>query len=64
LILSLLWIFGIGSLCAIICGHSALKNIRYSGGHVRGEGLAIAGLALGYLGLVPAALFILGMILS
>jgi hypothetical protein len=38
------------SLAAIICGHIALSQIKKRG--ERGRGLAIAGLVLGYLGLV------------
>ncbi|MCS7010736.1 MAG: DUF4190 domain-containing protein, partial [Anaerolineales bacterium] len=41
----------IGPIIAVITGHMAKKEIRQSGGMVTGEGLATAGLILGYLSL-------------
>lgn len=52
LVLSLLWLFGVGSLIGIICGHMALGNIRHSRGWLRGEGIAIVALVFGYTGLL------------
>lgn len=56
----------IGALGAVIAGHIARDEIRASGGQLRGDRLALAGLILGYLQLVPLAigicLFILFMI--
>jgi hypothetical protein len=40
------------SLAAVIFGHLSLSEIRKSGGRLTGKGLAIAGLVLGYLGVV------------
>lgn len=37
---------------AIILGHVSLSEIKKSAGRLKGEGLAIAGLVLGYLGIV------------
>ena len=37
---------------AIIFGHLALSEIKKSAGRLKGEGLAIAGLVMGYLGIV------------
>lgn len=37
---------------AVICGHIALKNIRKSAGAQTGGGLAVAGLVMGYLGVL------------
>jgi hypothetical protein len=48
----LVWVWWIGSLAAIAFGHTALRQIARSGGAQGGRGLAIAGLALGYIGLV------------
>lgn len=48
LVLSLLWLFGLGSVLAVVFGHVALRQIRESG--ELGRGLAIGGLAMGYLG--------------
>ena len=41
-----------GAIAAVICGHLARSTIRKSAGQLRGEGLALAGLILGYVGIV------------
>jgi len=48
------------SIPAIVLGHIALSDIKKSAGRLQGHGMAIAGLALGYLGvvLVPFILII------
>jgi hypothetical protein len=38
----------IGAIVAIVCGHLARGEIRRSQGQLEGDGLAIAGLVLGY----------------
>jgi len=48
-ILSWLGVFGLGGLVAVICGHIAKNQIRDSGGRQTCDGLATAGLVLGYL---------------
>jgi hypothetical protein len=40
------------SLIAIVLGHISLSQIKKSAGQIQGKGLAIAGLVLGYLGIV------------
>jgi hypothetical protein len=52
LISGLLFIILPFSLAAIIFGHLSLSEIRKSGGRLAGKGLAVAGLILGYLGVV------------
>jgi hypothetical protein len=42
----------------VICGHVALSRIKRSGGSLSGQGLAIAGLITGYLGIAWAIIFI------
>ena len=42
----------------VICGHKALSRIKQSGGALTGQGLAIAGLVTGYLGIVWAVICI------
>ena len=49
LIFGILWLFWLGSLVAVVCGHVARAQIKRSG--EAGDGAAIAGLILGYLGL-------------
>ena len=47
---------GIAAVPAVILGHVARSNIKRTG--ERGDGLAIAGLVLGYLGIACWALFL------
>ncbi|MCU1300964.1 MAG: hypothetical protein JWQ87_1248 [Candidatus Sulfotelmatobacter sp.] len=48
------------SILAVIFGHLSLSEIRKSAGRIKGEGLAMTGLVLGYLGLaaIPVILII------
>jgi hypothetical protein len=48
-ILAWLGLFGLGGVLAVIFGHVAKKEIRISLGQVNGDGLATAGLILGYI---------------
>jgi hypothetical protein len=41
----------LGSIVAVITGHMAKNEIKASGGAIQGDGLATAGLILGYLSL-------------
>lgn len=47
----------ISAIVAVACGHMARREIRDSGGRLTGDGMAIAGLVLGYLQLGIAGLF-------
>jgi type IV pilus assembly protein PilA len=44
---------------AIILGHISLSEIKKSGGRLKGEGMAIAGLVMGYLGIVAIPLILI-----
>jgi hypothetical protein len=46
----------LGSIVAVITGHMAKSEIRRSGGQLSGDGLATAGLILGYLAIVLAVI--------
>ncbi len=48
----------IGAVVAVVCGHLARKEIRESGGRLAGQGMATAGLVLGY---IQIALAVLGL---
>lgn len=49
-ILAYIFLPGIGALVAVICGHSARAEIRRAPpGTVEGDGLALAGLILGWI---------------
>lgn len=50
----------IASIVAVVTGHLAKKEIRESGGQISGDGMALAGLILGY---TMIGLAILGIIL-
>jgi len=52
----------LAALPAIICGHVALSRIKHSMGTLAGEGMAIAGLVLGYIHIVM--LPVLGLLLA
>jgi len=60
LVSGLLFFFLPASILAVIFGHLSLSDIRNSAGRLKGEGLAIAGLILGYLGVafIPILLII------
>ena len=59
LVLGILWICGIGSILALIFGLVARNQIQESQGQQQGQGLAIAGIVLGAIGV---ALLVLGLI--
>ena len=49
------------SVLAVIFGHAARSSIRQSQGRLVGDGLAVAGLVLGYLGVgILVAMFVMG----
>jgi hypothetical protein len=49
-------LFGIASVVAVITGHMAKSEIKRSGGMLGGDGMATAGLILGYINLAVVAL--------
>jgi hypothetical protein len=53
MVLGILWIWWIGSILAVIFGHVALGQIARQ--NQSGRGMAIAGLVLGYIGLLLLA---------
>ena len=58
LVCGLFWVCGIGSIAALILGFLALRQIRREPLRIDGKGLAIAGIALGWLGVIGVALMI------
>jgi len=57
-ILGLLCFSILSAVPAVICGHMAFSRIKRSAGAMTGQGLAIAGLVTGYLGIAWAIVFI------
>jgi competence protein ComGC len=62
-ILSLLCFTIFTAIPGVICGHKALSKIKRANGAVTGQGLAIAGLVTGYLG-IAYALFIIPLLVA
>jgi len=59
LVLGILWFAGVGAILAIIFGYSANKEIQQSNGTIQGQGLATAGIILGWIGVVGSILWII-----
>ena len=53
----------VAGLAAIICGHMARGEIRRSNGTMEGDGLAIAGLVLGWINVVLCVLTVAAVVL-
>lgn len=62
-ILGLTCIGPIGAIPAIVCGHIGLSKIKKAAGALSGQGMAIAGLVLGYVGLVLSVLILPALLL-
>lgn len=58
LVLGVSWIFFIGSILAVIFGHTAMSQIRESEGREIGRGNAMIGLILGYVGIAAGLLLV------
>lgn len=56
MVLGILWLWGVGSILAVIFGHVALSQVRRR--NENGRGMAIAGVVLGWVGLAGMVLFI------
>lgn len=52
LVLSLLWLFWLGSLAAVVFGFIALRQIKRAGGGQRGRTPAVIGVVVGVLVIV------------
>jgi hypothetical protein len=61
LVLGILWLFGIGSVLALVFGYIAKAQINRSYGAQGGRGIAMAGTVLGWIGV--AAVLVLGSLL-
>jgi Domain of unknown function (DUF4190) len=55
LVLSIIWIGGLGAILAVIFAIIALRQIAASQGRMKGRGLSIAGLIIGIIGIIGAA---------
>jgi hypothetical protein len=50
LVLGVLWLYGVGSILALVFGYIAKGQIDRSGAQQSGRGMAIAGIVLGWIG--------------
>ena len=57
LILGIAFLYGIGSVLALVLGYRARDQIDHSGGDLEGRGMATAGIVLGWIGIPLAILF-------
>jgi hypothetical protein len=62
LVLSLIWLGGLGSMLAVVFGSKAKQDIRRSSGDLGGDGMATAGIVLGILGIMGAATVWIGLL--
>ena len=62
LVLGILWIWWVGSILALIFGYVARKQIRER--NETGDGLAIAGIVLGWVGVGVLALFLILLVIG
>src|SRR3954463_8349047 len=56
--LGIIWLFGIGSIVAIILGYAGMKQIDASAGHQSGRAIAIAGIVIGIVGLASMGILV------
>jgi len=59
LVLGIVWLYGIGSVLALIFGFVGKSDIDRSGGQQSGRGFAIAGIVLGFVGIALAVAVII-----
>jgi Domain of unknown function (DUF4190) len=64
LVLGICWLWGIGSVLAIIFGAKARKEIDAGNGWITGRGMASWGFWLGIVGTVCVALFIVAIVIA
>lgn len=57
LVLGIVWVWGVGSILAVIFGHVALAETK--DGRKGGHGLAIAGLVLGWIGVAGLVIMLI-----
>ena len=56
--LGIIWLFGIGSIVAIVLGYAGMKQIDASGGQQSGRAIAIAGIVIGIVGLASMGILV------
>lgn len=51
LVMGILWIYWLGSILALVLGYVARREIKRDPEHIEGQGLALAGIILGWIGI-------------
>jgi len=64
LVLGIVWLWGVGSILALVLGYTARNQIRDTGGRQGGNGMAIAGIVLGWIGVGIILLLIAALVLA
>ena len=64
MILGILWMYWIGSILALVFGYKAKRQISESGGTQSGEGMATAGIVLGWVGIGTLVLTVVFVIIG
>ncbi len=64
LFLGIIWLFGIGSVLAIVLGYMGMREIRSSDGHQGGWAIALAGVIVGAVGLASLGILVAFLISS
>jgi hypothetical protein len=59
LVLGIVWLYGVGSILALVFGYIGKSQIDQSGGQQTGRGLAIAGIVLGWVGVAGVVILII-----
>jgi len=63
LVLSIIWVAGLGAVLAVIFGFVARSQISKSNGRQKGLGVATAGIVVGFVGVAGAIVLIIGVVL-
>jgi len=64
MVLGIVWVYWIGSILALIFGYVARGQIRSANGSQGGNGMAIAGIVLGWVGIGTFALMVILMVVG
>lgn len=64
LVLGIVWLWGLGSILALIFGYIGKNQIDESTPRQGGRGLAIAGIVLGWVGVVGTAIVVIAVVAS
>lgn len=64
LVLGIVWVWGVGSILALIFGYTARRQIRDTGERQGGNGMAMAGIVLGWIGVAGLIFFIVAIVVA